>query len=310
MATSNSYDFTVTRDDIIKSALRTLGALGVGETPNAEDYANGSEALNIMIKSWVTKGFPLWCYQEIVIPQQPNIVRYPLGLSAGYLFSVSSTGGTGYTAGTWTAVGGTTGTNASGTYTVVGGVPDVFTIVNAGTAYTSAPTSYVLSGAGTGAVITGVISGVTTPKPLRIMNVFSRNSANLDRPLYALSRNEYDNLGNKFVTATPNSYYYDSQLDTGYLYIYNPASDNTETLYALAHRRFQDMDTGLDTFDFPQEWFLALKWGLAAELTEEVGVEAEKIQRIESKATMYLQEVVDFSVEEASVYFTISDRNR
>lgn len=309
MATSGNSNFTVTRDAIIQSALRTLGVLGAGATPLTEDYTNCSEALNIMIKAWVVKGFPLWCYQQVIMQQVEGLIVYPMGPNSGYIASVSSTGGTGYTAGTWTAVGGTTGTDASGTYTVTSGKPSVFTVLVAGTSYTSAPTSFTLSGAGTGATITGLVAGATISRPLRIISAFIRTSDNNDRTLIPLSRDEYDTLGSKNQVSATNSYYYDCQLDTGYLNVYSPSSDSTSYLYALAHRTFQDMDVGTDTFDFPQEWFLALKWGLSSELAEEYGIEAEKISRLEQKALYYLQEVSDFSVEEASIFFTMSARH-
>ena len=67
MTTSGTSTFSVTRDEIIKSSLRTLGVIGVGETPITEDYTNCSEALNIMIKSWAKKGFPLWVYNSVQV---------------------------------------------------------------------------------------------------------------------------------------------------------------------------------------------------------------------------------------------------
>ena len=169
MATSGTTTFTVNRDQIIDAVLRVLGVIGVGESPIQEDYTNCSQAMNIMIKSWAKRGFPLWTYDEIEVPMIEGINQYPLGPSAAYIASVTSTGGTGYTAGTWTAVGGTTGTVASGTYTVDAGVPAVFTVLVQGDSYTSQPTSFTLSGAGTGAVVTATIVGLTIPRPQLIV---------------------------------------------------------------------------------------------------------------------------------------------
>lgn len=68
MAVSGTYVFTLTRDEMIKAVLRNLGALGAGETPDAEDYVNISQAINVMLKSWVKKGLPLWVTTEVSIP--------------------------------------------------------------------------------------------------------------------------------------------------------------------------------------------------------------------------------------------------
>ena len=310
MATSGLTKFSITRNDVIKSVLRLLGVIGVGQSPINEDYTNCSEALNIMIKAWVTKGFPLWTYNQIQVPMIAGVTKYPLGPSAAYIFAVTSTGGSGYVNGTWTAVGGTLGVAASGTYITVGGVPTEFTVVVPGDSYTTQPTSYTLTGAGTGAVIKSTIVGLTIPKPLRVFTAFLRSSQNLDTDLTVLSRQEYDIQGNKFSKAVVNQLYYDPQLVNGVLNVFNSPNDSTYTAYILTQRQLEDMTAATDTFDFPQEWFLAIKWNLAAELSEEYGIEEAKIQRLEAKAMMYLAEVVDFSVEESSVFFTMTSTGK
>lgn len=304
MTVSGSDNFTVNRDEIIKAALRVMGALGVGEEPIQEDYTNCSQALNIMIKSWAKKGLPLWVTEYLQIPMIEGANPYPIGPTAGYVFSVTSTGGTGYTAGTWTASGGTTGTSASGTYTVSDGAPDEFTVLVAGDSYTSSPT-LTLSGAGTGATITVNVVGVTNPRPLRIIEAFIRNSQGADTTLLPIARQQYDILGVKTTSGIPNQFYYDNQLENGNLYVYNVPSDSDRTIYATIQRMFYDMDSATDTFDFPQEWFQALKWGLANELSDEYGVEENKIFRIQQKAEQYLMECSDWSQEEATILFTV-----
>lgn len=308
MATSGTNTFSVTRDQVISASLRLLGIIGIGETPTTEDYTNCSQALNIMIKSWAKKGLPLWVTEELAIPMIEGANPYPLGPTAGYVFSVTSTGGTGYTAGTWAAVGGTTGTVASGTYTVTDGAPDVFTVVVPGTSYTTAPTSFTLSGAGTGATITGTIVGVTTPRPLRIMDAFIRNPQGQDTTLLTISREEYESLGNKSTQSIPNQFYYDVQLVNGVFYVYGVPSAEGYVVYATIQRMFEDMTTGANTFDFPQEWFQALKWGLAAELSAEYGSSMKMIPYYEQKASMYLDDCSNWSQEESPIYFTFDTR--
>jgi hypothetical protein len=308
MAVTGTNTFSVTRNEIIDAALRLLRVIGIGETPQTEDYTNCSQALNIMIKAWAKKGVPLWTTQDLVIPMVAGVGVYPIGPTAGYVYSVSSTGGTGYTAGTWTAVGGTTGTNASGTYTVVDGAPAVFTVTNAGTAYTTAPTSFTLSGAGTGATITGTIVGLTTNKPVRAFTAYIRDSNNNDTTLLPISKQEYDMQGNKFTQSVPNQFYYDNQLANANLYVLAIPQASGSSIYLNVERMFYDMTDGTDTFDFPQEWYQALKWGLAAEIAIEYGIEVDLIPYYEQKASMYLDESTSFSVEEPSVMFTMDYR--
>lgn len=306
MAVPTTNTFTVTRDDIISAALRVMGVIGVGESPIPEDFTNCSQALNIMIKSWAKKSIPLWVVEKVTVPLITNVSVYPLGPTAGYVLSVTATGGSGYTAGgTWTSTGGTTGITAAGTYTVNGGKIVAMVVTTLGDSYTTTPTTITVSGAGTGAAFTSVIVGVTMSKPLRFTDIYVGNNISSNISLISISREEYDDLGNKTTLGVPNQYYYDAQLTNGFLYFYNVPADNTYTAYCASHRMFKDVTVSGDNFDFPQEWFQALKWGLCAELCAEYGVEETKIMYIEQKANSFIAESFDWSVEETSVYFQL-----
>ena len=52
MATSGSTDFSVSRDDIIKRALRIIGVLAQGETPTTNQTTEAAVALNGLVKAW------------------------------------------------------------------------------------------------------------------------------------------------------------------------------------------------------------------------------------------------------------------
>lgn len=236
MATSGTNTFSVSRDEVIKASLRLLNVIGVGETPIQEDYQNCSEALNIMIKSWAKKSFPLWVYQRVAIPMIVDNASYQIGPTA----------------------------------------------------------------TGTGAIVMS--------KPLRIMEAYLRNPNDYDTDLMIISRQEYDILGDKAAQGIPNQLYYDDLLTNGIVYVYNVPSGAGYTVYALCQRMFEDMSTGTNDFDFPKEWFQALKWGLADELSEEYEVPEAKIIRINAKAEAYIKESFDWSVEEASVYFSVNSQ--
>ncbi len=81
MATPTT-SFSVTRDDLIKAALRKLDVLGEGETPSTEDYTNCTFGLNIMLKAWEKDGFYLWKVKEITVPLLTGIIYYSIGPTA------------------------------------------------------------------------------------------------------------------------------------------------------------------------------------------------------------------------------------
>lgn len=64
MPTSNSYDFTTNRDQIIQAAFRKIGVLGDYETLDTNKLNVGIAAFNPMIKALAAKGMPLWAITD------------------------------------------------------------------------------------------------------------------------------------------------------------------------------------------------------------------------------------------------------
>lgn len=64
MATSNSTNFSTSRNELINGALRIAGAIEQGGTPTAAQVTEASEALNMMAKAWQVDGLPLWTTKE------------------------------------------------------------------------------------------------------------------------------------------------------------------------------------------------------------------------------------------------------
>lgn len=60
MATSNSTDWSLNRDQVISGALRKLGVLPSGGTPTANQIADAAQALNALVKAFQADGMPLW----------------------------------------------------------------------------------------------------------------------------------------------------------------------------------------------------------------------------------------------------------
>jgi len=74
-----SSTYTVTRDEIITLALRKLGVLEIGSSPDAATISNASMSLNLLIKQFSTDGLKLWKISELIIPVTNNQTSYILG---------------------------------------------------------------------------------------------------------------------------------------------------------------------------------------------------------------------------------------
>lgn len=70
MATSGSYNWSVTRNDLIEQALRKIGALGdhTAVTSDTNKLNVGIAAINPVLRHLATKGMPLWAVENVTIP--------------------------------------------------------------------------------------------------------------------------------------------------------------------------------------------------------------------------------------------------
>lgn len=84
MATSGTTTFTVTRDQIIEAALRSLAVLEEGATPGPNALENASFSLNLILKKWQSEGIKIWTIKEYTLPLVPNQTSYTIGPSGTY----------------------------------------------------------------------------------------------------------------------------------------------------------------------------------------------------------------------------------
>ncbi len=68
MTTSGTAVFTVTRDEIVRAALRSLKVISDGQTPLSSDFTDCAFALNLLLKSIAADGYLNWVYQTIDVP--------------------------------------------------------------------------------------------------------------------------------------------------------------------------------------------------------------------------------------------------
>ena len=80
MATSGSTLWELNRNQLIEAALRKLGVLAKGQTPDAEDYTNGTIALNAVVAELQTIGMPLWARTEYTFPLVAAQATYTIGV--------------------------------------------------------------------------------------------------------------------------------------------------------------------------------------------------------------------------------------
>jgi len=155
---------------------------------------------------------------------------------------------------------------------------------------------------------------LVTDKPLRLIQSFLRNtgvSPAVDIPMTIISQQEYNILGSKFSTGTTNSVFYQPYTTYGTVSVFLTPDTNTSTNYQLhltVQRPIYIVNNPNDNFDFPSEWFLALKWALMAEVASDYDKNLNERTYIDSKATLFKQELLDWDIEHSSTFFQPDQR--
>jgi hypothetical protein len=152
-----------------------------------------------------------------------------------------------------------------------------------------------------------------TTKPLKLYTINRNDNANdTSINLLEVSQREYFNLTNKEVKGVPNQVYFEPLLNYSKLYVYPTpdaytAANNTVEITYQSH--IQDFDVSTDEPDFPQEFFEALKYGLAVRLSGEYGMERFDRTHLKQEYKEILDDALGFNAEEASMFFQPERRN-
>lgn len=128
------------------------------------------------------------------------------------------------------------------------------------------------------------------------------------RPVGILSREEWTRLGDPTTSGSIVGVFPEKLLTSFLIHCYQipDAEMATGTLHLVGQEAMTNFTatTDLLTIAFPQEWALALRWLLAADIC--TGQSQTIIQRCEQKAQMYRDLMDDWDVEDADTRFTPS----
>lgn len=156
----------------------------------------------------------------------------------------------------------------------------------------------------------GPTGDVVMTKPLRVLQAYYLDSGGIRRPLIVLSRDDYMRLSQVSNTGAVNSYFVDKQLTqlAVSLWLVPDATAATGTVHVLLEQQVTNLVQITDTMAFPQEWFLALRWALADDLS--TGQPVAIMQRCSQKAEFYRQALEDWDVEDAPTKFEPDSRSQ
>ena len=310
MATSDSVNYIVTRDDIISEALQLVGALEEGGTPTATQLSDCSRTLNMLVKYWAADGLKVWVNEELVVFPVKNQRQYTFGASGdrmcreSELVTTKLNGGLAASA-TSITVDSTTGMTASdviGIATTAADIHwDVISSVDDSTTLTLT-TGVDAVCADNSRVYT--YTTVFAQRILKINNAWLRDTNDIDIPIGVISREEYSTLSNKYESGRVNQVYFDPKVSTTKMNVWPvPNDSNTdERLYLYATRLYEDFDAASDNPDFPQEWYMPLAWNLGVSIAPKYGVSGTRLAELAQLAIGMKNNADTWSVEQTSVF--------
>lgn len=323
MTTSGSYAFNQNRDQIIKSALRKIGAIAAGEIPNSQLMNDAAAQLNSMVKHFMATGIHLWTVEEAIMYTNIGQAMYILGPGSStpcYQVAVQTTLSEAANPGATTfyvesvygmVVGNKIGIVLADGTTAWLTISSIDTGLN--TVVASTPIDdYALFGT----IAYGASYGIQ--RPLRIpaarrWSFIGSGSAGatggIDTPMTAISRLDYDNLPQKNLQGTVTQFYYNPRggaVDSGALYLWPTPSDSINNNIKFTwYRPIQTFDNAANTPDFPQEWIEVLTWNLAQRMGPEYGTPEQVMTRIDKMADQTLEVAMGWDREPESTYFGV-----
>lgn len=163
---------------------------------------------------------------------------------------------------------------------------------------------------GTSTYTLGPAGTVVMTKPLRVLEAWYADANGIRRPLTLLSWNDYARLSQVTNLGAINSYFVDKQQTQ--LSVFFWLTPDSNAALGLVHLLTQVQVTNFisitETVNFPIEWRIALRWGLADELA--TGQPQSIMDRCAQRALAYRTALEDWDVEDAPTRFAVDTQGR
>lgn len=306
MTTSGTVSFNLTVAQIINKTFSKMGVKIAEQDIQADEFQDGLDSLNMMIKSWAAQGLHLWSKDEGILFLDAGKTDFNLGPSGDEACQfddfISTTCRLGEIAlSTTIAVNSTVG---------MADLDNIGIQLDDNTRHWTTIVSFtatsitIATGIPSSSAIGNSIFTFTNlvERPNRILSYRRKTFADDNEiPVITWSRDEYFNQVNKNSQGTVVNCYYSPQLTDGRLYVWQTASSVNDLLRFTFERQLQDVTIGTETIDFPPEWLEAVIYNLAARLSDDYSVPIAKQQFIEQKAEQFLDDLLGWDEEMTSL---------
>jgi len=282
VATSESYDFTVNRDQIFNEAFGFIGIGTEGEAISGHMSDKASLLLNMIVKQLIGRAdkapnFKMWTREHATLFLQKDQYKYLLGPATTDDHATSDDYGN-------TTLSADAASGASTlTVTSITGISDAdyaLVMLDSGSWHqttvngTPAGSTVTLTDVTTGAAASGATVYFYTnklQKPDDIIVINRRESDGDDSPVSFLTVEQYFAIPDKDSTGDVVSCYIEQKRLNTHVYFDVAVQDATDVVKFVALRPIQDFDVATDNADFPDIWLRPLYMMLGIDLAPHYG---------------------------------------
>ena len=315
MATSGSVNFAMTRDDIIRGALKKLGAFDASDSIPADEVQDAAFALNAVVKELMAEGeVGLWLRQIITLFIQQDQETYTLGSGSTDHYTVSynettlaADAAAGASSITVTSATGFTTTYYIGVQLDSGAID--WTTVSSVASTTIGLTATLDSAASSGNNV--YVYQTKAPYFQRAINCFRRDDSDIDTTVDILAYEDYVTLSQKDNTGAPDLVSWQPNLTSGKLFVWpTGGAEDINKLVLTVDRTIEDFDATTDNPDFPIEWGNVLVWLLAADLAPDYGLGLQDRMYLRAEAERKKERALQYGQDTGPVRFGIDTQGR
>lgn len=154
---------------------------------------------------------------------------------------------------------------------------------------------------------------VSMTKPLRVIEAYYLNTESnnpVKTPLICLSWDEYTRLSQTTQQGAINSYFVNklqTELDVRLWLVPDATSASSGDVHLIIQQQITNIEGATGSMNFPREWFMALCWGLADEIS--TGQSDRIMNRCAEKANIYRSALENWDVEDAMTFFVPDQRS-
>lgn len=325
MAAPNSYNFTVTRDQLIEHSLRHISVIGEGETASAAQVSEAAILLNMMLKLRAAEGMPLMSVRRgTILPftGASSINTNSHVVTAYDWTTLTAAAAASATVLAVTSSSGMSNSDEVGIELTSGAMHwDTITSVDSSTQITLT-TGLAAAASSGGLVYAYTAASDRVQRPLRIMDAnLLTTTTGSGYELTLEERRDYWNLSQRDTASTPNRIFYDPILGTraadptssttwyGTIYVYPRFSDGKDVIEFTYQEPMQDLDAASDNPYWPQEFYLPLMLELAALQGPKYGLELDERKALFAEAKAYREEALETIWTEGSLYLSPEREN-